>query len=299
MNYVSSSTGVSAEQLKRLNEHVDEIRELLELANDYGFSDFLEFDVSIVRGLGYYTGIVFECFDTQYGLRAICGGGRYDKLMELYGSPVKIPCVGFGFGDCIIRELMEEMKIMPDLKPHVQFVVAPFNQSMLKPALKVASLLRQGGFNVNLLTSFKNCKKIFIHVDKLNANYFAYVAPAEWAMNKIRIKDMYSPRDNSLEFDVPMNELCNFDPNQCVPVTKKSKKKLKKKSQKKSKKKSQKTSIKTTTITAKDLKDGREFAEFAEFVSGNGVDGPTAKAIQIARNQGLGKMFEYMDNEKK
>lgn len=55
-----------------------------------------------MRGLAYYTGIVFECFDRQGVLRAIAGGGRYDKLLSLYGSPKEVPACGFGFGDCVI-----------------------------------------------------------------------------------------------------------------------------------------------------------------------------------------------------
>eukprot|EP01048_Picozoa_sp_COSAG05_P021117 COSAG05_NODE_3788_length_1836_cov_1.213011_2_plen_192_part_00 len=104
-------------------ECVDEMRRVFDLAKDYGFADYLIFDASVVRGLAYYTGIVFECFDRRGVLRAICGGGRYDRLMSLYGSPKDeqgeykwtVPCVGFGFGDCVIMELLRDLKIMPSL----------------------------------------------------------------------------------------------------------------------------------------------------------------------------------------
>lgn len=102
---------------------VGEMRRVFDLAQDYGFVDYLIFDASVVRGLAYYTGIVFECFDRRGVLRAICGGGRYDRLMSLYGSPKSeagaykwtVPCVGFGFGDCVIMELLRDLKIMPAL----------------------------------------------------------------------------------------------------------------------------------------------------------------------------------------
>ena len=118
----------------------DEVTQLFALAEAYGFADFLQFDAGVVRGLAYYTGIVFECFDKNFGLRAICGGGRYDRLMSLYGSPVEVPCVGFGFGDCVIKELLEELKLMPSVEPSVDFVVGAYNQEMYAPSLKVSLL---------------------------------------------------------------------------------------------------------------------------------------------------------------
>ena len=68
--------------------------------------DRVEFDASIVRGLAYYTGVVFEAFDADRKLRAICGGGRYDKLLETLGGP-SIPAVGFGFGDAVCVPVVE------------------------------------------------------------------------------------------------------------------------------------------------------------------------------------------------
>jgi len=75
-------------------EGLNELKDLFEQAKAYGFEDFLLFDASVVRGLAYYTGIVFECFDRTGELRAICGGGRYDRLLSLYGSKQEVPCVG-------------------------------------------------------------------------------------------------------------------------------------------------------------------------------------------------------------
>ena len=94
-------------------EAVEELETLFETAKAYGFDDWLIFDASVVRGLAYYTGIVFEGFDRKGELRAICGGGRYDKLLSLYGSPEVVPACGFGFGDCVIMELLREKKVPP------------------------------------------------------------------------------------------------------------------------------------------------------------------------------------------
>jgi histidyl-tRNA synthetase len=72
-----------------------------------GLGDFVEIDLKIVRGLAYYTGIVFELFDRKGELRAICGGGRYDRLLELVGGE-PLPAVGFGMGDVVLTELLRE-----------------------------------------------------------------------------------------------------------------------------------------------------------------------------------------------
>eukprot|EP00966_Prymnesium_polylepis_P306602 7085126-Prymnesium_polylepis.1 len=102
---------------------VDELTSLFETAEAYGFADWILFDASVVRGLAYYTGIVFEGFDRKGELRAICGGGRYDKLLSLYGSPEIVPACGFGFGDCVVIELLRERGLVPALTPMIDFVV--------------------------------------------------------------------------------------------------------------------------------------------------------------------------------
>ncbi|CAJ1408499.1 unnamed protein product [Effrenium voratum] len=117
------------------SEEVQELRRLFALAEDYGYADWLQFDASVVRGLAYYTGVVFEGFDRAGVLRAVCGGGRYDKLLELYGSKKEVPCVGFGFGDCVIMELLKERNVLPSLPASVDMVVAAYNADMMGKAM--------------------------------------------------------------------------------------------------------------------------------------------------------------------
>ena len=169
-----------------------EMAELFDYAEAYGFRKYLQFDAAVVRGLAYYTGIVFECFDKKFGLRAICGGGRYDGLMQLYGSPVKVPCVGFGFGDCVIKELLMEMDKMPPTTPSVDFVVAAFDKSMYGASLNVAQKLRAVGHSVNLLLTVKQAKKAFDYANRIGARRVAFVAPDEYAAGKVRVKDLRS-----------------------------------------------------------------------------------------------------------
>ena len=83
-----------------------ELQELFRLAEIAGFADALEFDISVIRGLSYYTGIVFECFDTAGEFRAIFGGGRYDNLLTTIGGD-PATAVGLGFGDVVVTELLK------------------------------------------------------------------------------------------------------------------------------------------------------------------------------------------------
>ena len=92
---------------KKAKESVDELKRLFELLRVMGIAEFCRFDIGIVRGLAYYTGIVFEIFDKGGELRAIGGGGRYDDLLKQFGGP-SIPATGFGIGDCVLGILLEE-----------------------------------------------------------------------------------------------------------------------------------------------------------------------------------------------
>src|SRR4029453_16604574 len=90
------------------------LRELFELLGAYGVADRVIFDASIVRGLAYYTGVVFEAFDAAGELRAVCGGGRYDRLPGGPGGRA-VPAAGFGFGDAVILELLAARGRLPAL----------------------------------------------------------------------------------------------------------------------------------------------------------------------------------------
>ncbi|XP_057438293.1 histidine--tRNA ligase, chloroplastic/mitochondrial-like isoform X2 [Lotus japonicus] len=91
------------ERLGNSGEAIADLKELFSLAEKFGYSKWLQFDASVVRGLAYYTGIVFEGFDRQGKLRAICGGGRYDHLFSTFGADDVAAC-GFGFGDAVVVE---------------------------------------------------------------------------------------------------------------------------------------------------------------------------------------------------
>lgn len=126
---------------------LDEIRKLFRTLEHSGASKSIALDLSIVRGLAYYTGIVFEVFDKGKSMRAIAGGGRYDSLTEKLGGQ-KVPGVGFGMGDVVLANLLEERGLLPSSRQSLDFFVASFTNDMDK-IFSVANELRKRGFTVN------------------------------------------------------------------------------------------------------------------------------------------------------
>ena len=182
------------------HETIVELRALFALADAYGITDWLQFDASVVRGLAYYTGTVFEAFDRGATLRAICGGGRYDRLLSTFGGK-DMPAVGFGFGDVVIVELLKDKGLLPDLASSVQDVVFAFDESLRPAAVRVAGLLRAAGRSVDLVMERKKVKWAFSHADARGAERIVLVAPTEWEQGTVRIKDLATgeQRDVGLE----------------------------------------------------------------------------------------------------
>ena len=191
---------------------------MFELAKDYGIADYLIFDASVVRGLAYYTGIVWEAFDRRGELRAIMGGGRYDRLLQLYGgNKCQIPCVGFGFGDCVIMELLQDLnKIPASVKQSgVDYVVCAFIPEMYGKAAGISAGLRKLGCTVDLMpTPKKKVANSFKYADQLGAKRMVFVAPSEIERGVVRIKDLRVMDPSSgegVQVDVPLDQLESID----------------------------------------------------------------------------------------
>ena len=120
---------------------IADLRRLLELLDAYGVADRVVFDASVVRGLAYYTGIVFEVFDARGKLRSICGGGRYDRLLQSLGGTA-VPAVGFGFGDAVIMELLADRGRLPEIPRRLDAVVYAFGEEERPAAIRLTTRLR-------------------------------------------------------------------------------------------------------------------------------------------------------------
>lgn len=144
---------VAVAGVAELNAAAAPLREALQCLDAFGLTAWIDFDPTIVRGLAYYTGIVFELFDAQGEFRAICGGGRYDDLLQSLGG-VDLPALGFGMGDVVLGELVRARKLMPafgaDGAADVYVVGGPGAAGRpFGEALRLVRALREAGFSTD------------------------------------------------------------------------------------------------------------------------------------------------------
>ena len=179
---------------------VTELTSLFSALEAYGISGWIEFDASIVRGLAYYTGPVFEAHDRAGELRAICGGGRYNKLLSTLGGK-DLPATGFGFGDMVIMELLAEKGLVPELIGGVDDVVISLSPELRNAAMSVATSLRNTGKSVDLVLEDKRLKWAFKHAERSGAQRLVMVMPDEWKEGKVKIKDLESGEEIEVSVD--------------------------------------------------------------------------------------------------
>ena len=177
---------------------VKELRDLFTLCESYGITRWLTFDASIVRGLAYYTGSVFEAHDRDNELRAICGGGRYDRLLSTLGGK-DLPATGFGFGDMVILELLRVKGLIPHLPSGNEDIVIPLDKGMRPAAMAVASRLRASGRAVDLVLDDKRMKWAFRHAERTGAQRLVMVMPEEWQAGKVRIKNLETGEESDFD----------------------------------------------------------------------------------------------------
>lgn len=168
-----------------------EMAKLFEYAHKVGISDWICLDLSIVRGLSYYTGFVFECFPKNSELkRAIFGGGRYDNLMKSYGYSEHIKCLGFGMGDAVLYEVLKDLGKLPQVNIKTDYVIIPFNETYFCDACNIAGRLREKGKIVDVYIKENKIKLAYSYADRKHSDKVIFVAPNEWANKQIVIKDL-------------------------------------------------------------------------------------------------------------
>lgn len=171
-------------------ESINELRDLAAYLDDAGVSDeHYAFDFTMVRGLGYYTGPIFETVITEPNLGSITGGGRYDDLIGLFRKQ-SLPTTGTSLGIERIIDLMDELQLYP---AHiggtvVQVLVAVFSDETRRAASKFAAELRAAGINTELFMESKNLGKQFKHADKKGIPLVAVLGPSEIENGVVNIK---------------------------------------------------------------------------------------------------------------
>ena len=174
-----------------------ELASFFELAADHGIRDSVRFDISIIRGLGYYTGIVFECFDTARQFRAIFGGGRYNNLLAMLGGQ-PLPAVGLGFGDVVIVEVLSEKGKRPAPHDEGLLFVGYMDDAQRQPAIRLATAMRNQGRNVNLGLAREKPKAFFARAGKSGVGEAVYLGPDDLARGVARVKNLADRSEREL-----------------------------------------------------------------------------------------------------
>jgi histidyl-tRNA synthetase len=163
-----------------------------------GLGEFVSIDLTIVRGLAYYTGIVFELFDVQKALRAIAGGGRYDGLLDL-------PALGFGMGDVVLSELLKERGVAPKASIELGAFLIPVGGDDLPVVLQLAHALRDRGIAVEYGLRHAAVRKQLELAAARGAARAVIVGPEERAEGLAVVRDLRT----STEAKVPIRQLLN------------------------------------------------------------------------------------------
>nr|XP_025605150.1 histidine--tRNA ligase, chloroplastic/mitochondrial isoform X3 [Arachis hypogaea] len=208
---VKSLTGLE-EKLGSSGKAIADLKQLFSLAEKFGYSEWIQFDASVVRGLAYYTGIVFEGFDREGKLRAICGGGRYDHLFSTFGAD-DIPACGFGFGDAVVveiplssllfKQLLREKGLLPDLSLQMDYIVCALDEDLQGAAAMVAHVLRKKGQSVDLVLESKPLKWVFKRAARNNAQRLVLVGSSEWQRGVVGVKILATGE----QYEVKLDEL--------------------------------------------------------------------------------------------
>ena len=197
--------GVSASQMKGLEARLQddelwkrspELKRFFSAIEALGLNDYVRFDASIVRGLTYYTGTVFEAWEVGGEIRrALLGGGRYDNLLQDVGG-ARLPAVGFAMGDVVMTLLLEKYGLLPvDLTVFpASILVTLFDAESLPAAYQLAADLRRAGLRVAIFTEPAKLSRQFRYADKIHARLALVLGPEEMASNQVTVKDL---RDGS------------------------------------------------------------------------------------------------------
>jgi histidyl-tRNA synthetase len=171
-----SALGFSLSEVNTFIESAKPTAELQTILNNLaarGMSEFVKIDYHVIRGLAYYTGVVFEAFDRKGEFRAIAGGGRYDNLVKLISGKVNLPALGFGMGDVVLLELLKARGLLPTFDAGLDVFVLIEDERFRLPSLKLVQDLRSAGFTVEYSLTPAKSDKQFKRAQELKAAFTA------------------------------------------------------------------------------------------------------------------------------
>ena len=177
---------------------IAELEQFRALLGTYALGACVQFDIAVVRGLSYYTGIVFEAFDVKRQFRALFGGGRYDNLLASVGGRPQTG-VGLGFGDVVIAELLAEMGKTEAQLAAGDIAIGYMDEAQRASAMRLAANLRQAGRNVDLALNSEKPKHFFGRTGKRPFANAVYIGPDDVTRGKARLKNLATREETEVQ----------------------------------------------------------------------------------------------------
>ena len=181
------------------DEVISEIKSLFDTLGKLGLADYIEFDPSIIRGFDYYTGFIFEIFDTNpENKRSLYGGGRYDNLIGLFSNE-ELSGIGFGLGDVTLQNFLKSHNLIPDLKRHATVFIPLMEESLSIEVLQLAGQLRQDGIPCEVMLEAKQkFGKQLALAEKKGYRYVLILGVDEIQKEIATLKDLVSGEQKTL-----------------------------------------------------------------------------------------------------
>jgi histidyl-tRNA synthetase len=187
-------------------QQIDAMREYLSFLGALGVGDWIDFDLSIVRGLAYYTGKVFEVFDARGEFRAICGGGRYDELLATIGG-VDLPALGFGMGDVVLTEILRSRHLLPTVSLSTEYWVASDDESMLSDVMTVAGRLRAKSRSVEYALKSQTLSRQLKTASSAGVKSVVLLRRADYENGNVTVKTMADGSEQQVALDAFLDSL--------------------------------------------------------------------------------------------
>jgi histidyl-tRNA synthetase len=154
-----------------------------------------------MRGFDYYTGIIFEIFDTgTENNRALFGGGRYDDLVSMF-SEEKVSAVGFGMGDVTLRDVLETYNLIPNFKPIVDLYVCVLEEKYITESSELGNKWRNSGLKIQVDISMKKIGDQIKKANKLKSPFIVCIGENEIKSKKVSIKNMNTGKEKKMKTD--------------------------------------------------------------------------------------------------
>ena len=187
-------------------EEISRMREYLGFLDALGVGEWVDFDLSIVRGLAYYTGKVFELFDAKGEFRAICGGGRYDDLLSSIGG-VDLPALGFGMGDVVLTELLKARDLLPSAELGTEYWVAADDDSLLPEVMTVAGRLRAKSRSVEYALKSQTLARQLKTASTAGVKNVVLLRRDDYANGNVTLKTLADGSERSVALDAFLDSL--------------------------------------------------------------------------------------------